>query len=161
MDLRVLMSFVTVCRLGNITRAAEALYISQPALTRQIQELEQELGCQLLVRSTRSLSLTENGYLFMLRAQEILDLAKQAKNELSENGDILHGVIRVGIVESKIMDYFADAVVQFNKKYPHVQFEVYSADGDDLKRNLDENKLDMALLIEPVESAKYTKILLK
>ncbi len=56
------------------------------------------------------------------------------------------------------MDYFADAVVQFNKKYPHVQFEVYSADGDDLKRNLDENKLDMALLIEPVESAKYTKI---
>ena len=151
------MSFVTVCRLGNITRAAEALYISQPALTRQIQELEQELGCQLL-RSTRSLSLTENGYLFMLRAQEILDLAKQAKNELSENGDILHGVIRVGIVESKIMDYFADAVVQFNKKYPHVQFEVYSADGDDLKRNLDENKLDMALLIEPVESAKYTKI---
>ncbi|WP_418848345.1 LysR family transcriptional regulator [Parasutterella sp.] len=158
MDLRVLMSFVTVCRLGNITRAAEALYISQPALTRQIQELEQELGCQLLVRSTRSLSLTENGYLFMLRAQEILDLAKQAKNELSENGDILHGVIRVGIVESKIMDYFADAVVQFNKKYPHVQFEVYSADGDDLKRNLDENKLDMALLIEPVESAKYTKI---
>lgn len=158
MDLRALMSFVTVCRLGNITRAAEALYISQPALTRQIQELEQELGCQLLVRSTRSLSLTENGYLFMLRAQEILDLAKQAKNELSENGDILHGVIRVGIVESKIMDYFADAVVQFNKKYPHVQFEVYSADGDDLKRNLDENKLDMALLIEPVESAKYTKI---
>lgn len=152
------MSFVTVCRLGNITRAAEALYISQPALTRQIQELEQELGCQLLVRSTRSLSLTENGYLFMLRAQEILDLAKQAKNELSENGDILHGVIRVGIVESKIMDYFADAVVQFNKKYPHVQFEVYSADGDDLKRNLDENKLDMALLIELVESAKYTKI---
>lgn len=158
MDLRALMSFVTVCRLGNITRAAEALYISQPALTRQIQELEQELGCQLLVRSTRSLSLTENGYLFMLRAQEILDLAKQAKNEVSENGDILHGVIRVGIVESKIMDYFADAVVQFNKKYPHVQFEVYSADGDDLKRNLDENKLDMALLIEPVESAKYTKI---
>ena len=158
MDLRALMSFVTVCRLGNITRAAEALYISQPALTRQIQELEQELGCQLLVRSTRSLSHTDNGYLFMLRAQEILDLAKQAKNELSENGDILHGVIRVGIVESKIMDYFADAVVQFNKKYPHVQFEVYSADGDDLKRNLDENKLDMALLIEPVESAKYTKI---
>ena len=85
MDLRVLMSFVTVCRLGNITRAAEALYISQPALTRQIQELEQELGCKLLVRSTRSLSLTENGYLFLLRAQEILDLAKQAKTELSEN----------------------------------------------------------------------------
>ena len=152
------MSFVTVCRLGNITRAAEALYISQPALTRQIQELEQELGCKLLVRSTRSLSLTENGYLFLLRAQEILDLAKQAKAELSENGDVLHGVVRVGIVESRIMDYFADAVVQFNQRYPHVQFEVYSADGDDLKRYVDENKLDMAILIEPVESAKYTKI---
>lgn len=56
------------------------------------------------------------------------------------------------------MDYFADAVVQFNKRYPRVQFEVYSADGDDLKRYVDENKLDMAILIEPVESAKYTKI---
>lgn len=56
------------------------------------------------------------------------------------------------------MDYFADAVVQFNQRYPHVQFEVYSADGDDLKRYVDENKLDMAILIEPVESAKYTKI---
>lgn len=60
----------------------------------------------------------------MLRAQEILDLAKQAKNELSENGDISTASSASGIVESKIMDYFADAVVQFNKKYPHVQFEV-------------------------------------
>lgn len=154
------MSFVTVCRLGNITRAAEALFISQPALTRQIQELEQELGCKLLERSTRNLSLTESGYLFLLRAQEILSIANQAKQELSENGDFLHGIVRIGAVESKVMNYLAEAIQDFNKEYPHVQFEIYSADGDELKRNMDENKLDIAFLVEPVESAKYEKIVL-
>lgn len=80
MDLRVLKSFVTICKLGNITRASEVLFISQPALTRQLQELEDELGCKLLIRNTRSLTLTESGYLFFQRAEEILTLANQAEN---------------------------------------------------------------------------------
>lgn len=84
MDLRVLRSFITICKLGNITRASEALFISQPALTRQLQELEEEVGTKLLNRSTRNLTLTESGYLFLHRAEEILALANQAKRELSE-----------------------------------------------------------------------------
>lgn len=158
MDLRVLKAFITVCRLGNITKASKALYISQPALTRQIQDLETELGCKLLNRSTRSLSLTEDGYLLLLRAQEIIDLANQVKRELSEKGNDLRGLIRIGVVESSVIKPLANAITQFKKDFPHVSFDIYSADGDDLKRALDENKLDIAFLIEPVESAKYERI---
>ncbi len=154
MDLRVLRSFVTVCRVGNITRAAEKLYISQPALTRQIKELEEELGCKLLNRNTRSVSLTENGFQFLVRAQEILSIAQLAKQELSEKNELLRGIVRIGVVESKIMKFLSDHIFAFNRQYPHVCFEIYSGDGDDLRRLVDENKMDFALLIEPVESAK-------
>lgn len=155
MDLRVLKSFITICKLGNITRASEALFISQPALTRQLQELEEELGTKLLNRSTRNLTLTESGYLFLHRAEEILSLANQAKRELSEKGDFLRGIIRIGVVESSVMDVLTERIREFTQEYPHVCFEIYSADGDDLKRSLDENKQDICVLIEPVESAKY------
>lgn len=157
MDLRVLKSFVTICKLGNITRASEALYISQPALTRQLQELEEELGTKLLNRSTRNLTLTESGYLFLHRAEEILALANQAKRELSEKGDFLRGIIRIGAVETSAMDVLTREIQKFTNEYPHVHFEIYSADSDDLKRSLDENKLDLCILLEPVESAKYLK----
>lgn len=133
MDLRVLKSFVTICKLGNITRASEVLYISQPALTRQLQDLEEELGCKLLVRNTRSLSLTESGYLFFQRAEEILALANQAKAELSEKGEFLRGIIRIGVVETSAMDLLAEEMKKFTQNYPHVHFEIYSADSDDLK----------------------------
>lgn len=157
MDLRVLKSFVTICKLGNITRASEVLFISQPALTRQLKELEQELGTELINRSTRSLTLTESGYLFLYRAEQILALASQAKQELSEKGDFLRGIVRIGAVESSAMELLTEEIKKFSGMYPHVHFEIYSADSDDLKRSLDEGKLDAAILLEPVESAKYEK----
>lgn len=158
MDLRVLRSFVTVCRLGNITRAAEQLFISQPALTRQIKELEEELGCKLFYRNTRNLSLTENGFQFLVRAEEILSIVQIAKEELTEKNESLRGIVRIGVVESRVMKFLSDHVIAFRQQYPHVRFEIYSGDGDDLRRSVDENKMDIALLIEPVESAKYQSI---
>lgn len=82
MDLKVLKSFITVCETGNITRASERLFISQPALTRQIKDLEEEVGSILFDRSTRALSLTESGHLFYAKAQEILGLVNSAKKSL-------------------------------------------------------------------------------
>lgn len=158
MDLRVLKAFLTICRLGNITRASEVLYISQPALTRQIQELEEEVGCKLFIRGKRQITLTENGYLFQIRAKEILDIADRTKKEISEGSEFLNGLIPIGCVESSVMDLVADQIKWFDDKYPHVLFELYSADGDDLKARLDSNSLDMAVLLEPVEAAKYRKI---
>lgn len=158
MDLRVLKAFLTVCKTGNITKAAEEIHLSQPALTRQIQDLEEELGCKLLNRHTRSLSLTESGYLFQLRAQEMLQLANQTRRELAEQGEYLTGVIKLGVVESSVMEYVSEKIKQFRKDYPRVTFQIYSATGDDLRKRIDENKLDFAFLIEPVEIAKYKSI---
>ncbi len=134
------------------------LFISQPALSRQIQELEEELGCKLLVRSKKQVSLTEQGYLFQLRAQEILNIYDETKSSLSERGDFLAGTIHVGCVESNIINFVTDLFIRFRNAYPHVKMEMYSADSDDLKNKLDENKLDMAFLLEPVEAAKYNRI---
>lgn len=155
MDLRVLRSFVTVCRLGNITRAAEQLFISQPALTRQIKELEEELGCKLFYRNTRNLSLTENGFQFLVRAEEILSIVQIAKEELTEKNESLRGIVRIGVVESRVMKFLSNHVMAFRQQYPHVKFEIYSVTEMISDRSIDENKMDLALLIEPVERAKY------
>lgn len=160
MDLKVLKSFITVCETGNITRASERLFISQPALTRQIKDLEEEVGSILFDRSTRALSLTESGHLFYAKAQEILSLVNSAKKELAEKGNFLRGTIKVGAVETSLMKFLAHKMKAFRETHPHVLFELYSADGDDLKRSLDENILDIAFLLEPVEIAKYVRTVL-
>ena len=151
MDLKVLKSFITVCETGNITRASERLFISQPALTRQIKDLEEEVGSILFDRSTRALSLTESGHLFYAKAQEILGLVNSAKKELAERGNFLRGTVKVGAVETSLMKFLAQKMKAFRETHPHVLFELYSADGDDLKRSLDENILDIAFLLELVE----------
>lgn len=157
MDLKVLKAFLTVCKTGNITKAAEEIYVSQPALSRQIQDLEEELGCKLLNRHTRSLSLTESGYLFQLRAQEILELSAQAKRELSQQGE-LGGTIVLGVVESSVMEYLSKKIKKFREKHPRIRFHIHSAAGDELRRKIDSDKLDLAVLIEPVEIAKYKSV---
>ena len=157
MDLKVLKAFLTVCKTGNITKAAEEIYVSQPALSRQIQDLEEELGCKLLNRHTRSLSLKESGYLFQLRAQEILELSAQAKRELSQQGE-LGGTIVLGVVESSVMEYLSKKIKKFREKHPRIRFHIHSAAGDELRRKIDSDKLDLAVLIEPVEIAKYKSV---
>lgn len=157
MELRKLKSFLAVCRYGNVTRAAESLFISQPALSRQVQDLEEELGCQLLDRSRRQIALTEKGRLFEIRAREMLAIAERMKAELQEDQGALGGLIRVGCVESAAMKLLTEMMEAFRAQHPRVLFEVYSADGDDLRFAIDESRIDMALLLEPVEVAKYLK----
>lgn len=158
MDLRTLEAFLAICQYNNITKAAEHLHISQPALTRKMQELEKEIGCRLFNRGKKQIELTEGGYLFQIRAKEILQIANQTKREVSEGGDFLSGTVKVGCVESAVSKLLAKVTKGFKSKYPHVQFEFYAADGDDIKTAIDANKLDMGLLIEPVETAKYQHI---
>lgn len=158
MDIKVLKAFLEICATGNLTQAAQRLYISQPALTRQIQALEDEIGCKLLDRDKRQLTLNDNGRLFELRAREIVRLSEQVKNELSASAAGLRGLIRLGCVESAAMDLLAKVLKDFLHDHPEVQFSLYAADGDDLRRSLDENALDMAMVLEPVEIAKYSRL---
>ena len=158
MNTKVLKTFLTICRVGSITKAAQLLYISQPALSRQIQDLEEELGCKLFDRSKRQLALTESGFLIQQRAQEILNLDERTKKELRENAGFLSGELRIGCVESSAVRFLADKFQAFRATYPQVQFELYSADGDDIRSALDHDRIDMGILLEPVEAAKYDAI---
>lgn len=158
MNTKVLKTFLTICRVGSITKAAQLLYISQPALSRQIQDLEEEFGCKLFDRSKRQLSLTESGFLLQQRAQEILNLDERTKKELRENSGFLSGELRIGCVESSAVRFLADKFQAFRAAYPQVQFELYSADGDDIRSALDHDRIDMGILLEPVEAAKYDAI---
>lgn len=157
MNLRVLKSFLVVCQTGNITKAADILHISQPALSRQMQELESEVGAELLARGKRQVTLTAAGLQYQLRAREILAMSETASREAREaacTGDIA-GRVRIGVVESFAMNALAREALAWEKAHPRVQFDMYAATGDAICAKLDRGELDYGIVIEPVEVAKY------
>ncbi|MDO4903010.1 MAG: LysR family transcriptional regulator [Limosilactobacillus sp.] len=159
MDTRVLKYFLTVARTNNITQAATQLHITQPTLSRQIMELEDEIGTPLFDRSERRLKLTKAGVLFQSRATAILNMIDQTKDELKEENGV-SGTISLGCVASSVSPLMMKMVGKFQEQYPGVKFRIYDGDGDVLRRLIDERRLDFACLIEPVETAKYNGITL-
>lgn len=155
MELRVLNYFLTVAREENITRAAQLLHVTQPTLSRQLMQLEEELGVQLFHRGKHSVSLTEDGMLLRRRAQELVSLSEKTKLELQHKEEIPAGEIAIGCGESKSMSLLSEKMVSFRQKYPLVQFSIYSAIADDIKERIEKGLLDMGLLVEPVDISKY------
>lgn len=155
MELRVLNYFLTVAREENITRAAQLLHVTQPTLSRQLMQLEEELGVQLFHRGKHSVSLTEDGMLLRRRAQELVSLSEKTKLELQHKEEIPAGEIAIGCGESKSMSLLSEKMVSFRQKYPLVQFSIYSAIADDIKERIEKGILDMGLLVEPVDISKY------
>lgn len=155
MEMRILNYFLAVAKEGNITKAAEKLHITQPTLSRQLSELEMDLGTQLFIRGKRQVTLTESGLIFQQRSQEILDMMAKTQRDLSNKSDQILGLVTIGCVESKVSELLADAITEFLKLYPKVQFDIFTANGDDLRDKLDQGNIDIAFLLEPVETAKY------
>ena len=150
MELRVLRYFLMVAREENITRAAEHLHITQPTLSRQLQQLEEELGCKL----------TEDGMRLKKHAQDIVTLADRTEREFAKQQEIA-GEIVFGCGEARCMDDLAGYMERFQKMYPQVQYELYTANADDVKERLDKGLVDIGLLSEPVDISKYNFIRLK
>ncbi len=155
MELRVLRYFLTLAREENISRAAEALYITQPTLSRQLAELEEELGVKLFERGKRKITLTEDGMLLRRRAEEMAELEEKVEREFRSRGENLAGTISIGAAESCAFDLIAVAIDRFRKKYPEVAFEIFSETADRTKERLDRGVLDLGLLIEPGDIEKY------
>lgn len=154
MELRVLNYFLMAAREENITRAAEMLHITQPTLSRQIAQLEDELGVKLFERGNHNIVLTDDGMLLKRRAQEFMDLAEKTLRDFS-CGHELSGVVSIGSGELKSMQYLSEAIASFRIKYPSVTFEIYSGDSDHIKERMDRGLLDIGLLLEPVDIGKY------
>lgn len=154
MDIRVLRYFLTVAREENITRAAESLHITQPSLSKQLMELEQELGKQLLVRGKRKLTLTDDGVLLRKRAEEIVALLEKTEQELSAD-TALGGKISIGGLPGKRV---LQAAAELRAEHPDVSFDFYSGDACEIIERLDHGSLDFAVLLEPVDGVKYDYI---
>lgn len=155
MEFRVLKYFLMVAREENITKAAALLHLTQPTLSRQLMQLEEELGVKLFHRSKHSIILTEDGMLLKRRAQEIISLSDKTVQELSHKEDVLSGEIAIGCGETKNLLFLSEQIRKFRQKYPLVQFSIHSAIADDIKERIEKGILDIGLLMEPVDVGKY------
>lgn len=154
MDIRVLRYFLTVAREENITRAAESLHITQPSLSKQLIELESELGKQLLIRGKRKITLTEDGVLLRKRAEEIVSLLEKTEQEISADHTISGEVAIGGMPGKEILQ----TAVELRAEYPDIRFAFYSGDATEVMERLDHGSLDFAVLLEPVDTIKYEYI---
>lgn len=155
MDIRVLRNFLAVAREENITRAAESLHIAQPSLSKQLIDLEKELGKQLLIRGKRKITLTEDGVLLRKRADEIVTLMEKTKQEICLDTAEISGEISIGGNPTKKV---LQAAATLRKKYPGIQFHFFSSDATDVVERLDHGSLDFAVLLEPIDTTKYEYI---
>lgn len=155
MELRVLNYFLMAAREENITKAAAILHVTQPTLSRQLMQLEEELGVRLFDRSSHNIVLTEDGMLLRRRAEEIIGLAEKTKRELTHEEECIAGEISIGCGETKNMEYLSQKMIEFRERYPNVTFDIYTAIADDVKERIENGTLDMGLLLEPVEISKY------
>lgn len=157
MDIRVLRYFLAVAREENITRAAEMLHIAQPTLSKQLMELEEELGKQLLIRGKRKITLTEDGVLLRKRAEEIVNLVQKTKDEISSDFLEIHGEISIG---GNPTESILRAASLLRKEHEGVRFQFFSGDGTAVTERLDHGSLDFAVLLPPVDTEKYDYIML-
>ena len=155
MELRVLKYFLVVAREENITRAAALLHVTQPTLSRQLMQLEEELGVKLFRRGKYHVSLTEDGMLLRRRAQEIVELADKTEQEFQRQEGELAGDISIGTGESNSMTDLSRKIAAFRAGHPLVRFHIYSATADEIQERLEKGLLDLGMLMEPVDIGRY------
>lgn len=155
MEIRVLRYFLEIARAGNMTRAAEMLHVSQPTLSKQIKDLEQELGKKLFIRKSTSLSLTDEGMLLRKRAEDILDMVDKTTDEFKALDELTGGEVHIGCAESYQIKYLAQAIHSFKKKYPLFRYHLTSGNTEQVTERLDRGLIDFAVIVEPPNLSRY------
>ncbi|MDO4938152.1 MAG: LysR family transcriptional regulator, partial [Sutterellaceae bacterium] len=155
MELRTLRYFLAVAREASFTKAANVLHVTQPTLSRQLKELEEELDTDLFVRHSHSVSLTEDGVRLMKRAEEIVDIVQKTRAEFKTDKNDIAGDIYIGAGETPAVHTLARVIADIRKDYPKVRVHIFSGNGPDLVERLEKGLLDFALLIEPIDLSKF------
>lgn len=158
MEIRVLEYFLAIAREQNISKAAESLHLSQPTLSRQIQNLEEEIGKQLFIRGRRQITLTDEGMLLRKRAEEILNLVYKTENELNDALDTISGDIYIGTGETDAIRHIAKTARKIQKEYPDIHYHIISADSEDVLERLDKGLIDFGLIFGEVDYTKYNAL---
>lgn len=161
MDIDALRYFLMVAREENITGASEVLHISQPTLSRQMMQLEQEVGAKLLIRTNHNVTLTEEGFLFRRRAQDVVSLIEKAKDEVSEKEETISGTIAIGCGELRSVSELAGILSSFQAKFPRVKYELFSGSNEEIQEKLEQGTLDAALFLQPFNAEAYDYIDMK
>ena len=158
MEIRVLQYFLMVAREENITRAANQLHMTQPTLSRQLMQLEEELQTPLFIRGKRKIELTEAGRLLRRRAEEIVSLVDKTELEVMQNEEMM-GEIMIGTgVFDASQNFLPQVIERFLHEYPQVKFDIYTGNADLIKERLDNGLVDIGILLEPVDIEKYNFI---
>ena len=155
MELRVLQYFLAVAREENISAAAQSLHLTQPTLSRQLKELEEELGKQLMIRGSRKITLTEEGILLRKRAEEILDLVGRTEKEVMQSSDTIGGDIYIGTGETDGVRQIAKTAKQLQSMYPKIHLHIVSGDALDVCERLDKGLFDFGILLGDMDKMKY------
>lgn len=158
MELRVLRYFLAVAREGSITAAADLLHVTQPTLSRQLKDLEQELGKKLFIRSSHSIILTDEGLILRKRAEEIVNMVSKLVAEFNSMEDTVCGDVYIGGGETEAMKQIARVVKDLQLKYPNIRYHLYSGNEEDVTDRLDKGLLDFGILIQPADLSKYNYI---
>lgn len=159
MEIRVLRYFLAVAQEGSVTRAARALHLTQPTLSRQIRELEEELGQTLFSRGGRELSLTREGLLLWPRAEEIVGLAEITEKEFRSLGEkTVSGDLSLGCGESKALSFVTDALKVLQDEHPLIIPHFFSGNGEIVMDRLDKGLLDFAVLMGAENTERYSSL---
>ena len=156
MELRVLRYFLAVAEEGNITWAAELLRISLPTLSRQLRQLEEELGVTLFTRGRHNITLTDEGRLLCERARSIVELADKTERDVSNVSHAgLEGDVSVCCGETRGVEYLTSCMAGFRRAHPRVRFTMLSATADVIRSRIDQGLCDVALMTEPIDVSRY------
>lgn len=155
MEIRVLRYFLTVVREEGVTRAAEVLHITQPTLSRQLSQLEEEVGVKLFHRGAKKITLTNEGLLLKRRAEEILSLVDRTERELAEQDELVEGRIVIGCGEVAAVQILPGIIQSFRRKYPRVTYDIFTANANLVKEQMEKGLIDIGLLLEPIDIGKF------
>ena len=158
MDIRTMQYYLAVVREGTISAAAQALHVAQPSLSRQMKELEDELGVTLFVRGNRKITLTEEGMVLRKRAEEMVRLMQMTEEEISQIKNHISGSVRIGAGESWSFHYLSRAAASIAEEHPDIRFHITSGDTQDLMDELNNGLIDFAVIFTNVDHTLYQSI---
>ena len=158
MDIKSLTYFLTAAREGSITKAANSLNLTQPNLSRQISNLEKEIGKKLFIRSNYSIKLTSDGVLLKKRAEEIIDMIEKTRMEFQSSDEKIAGDIYIGCAETYYIKLIADVIKELRASYPNIIYHIHSGAYSEITEKLDKGLLDFGILIGDIDLSKYDYI---
>lgn len=161
MDFRLITYFLALCEEENFTIAANRLGITQPTLSKEIKNLEYDLGKELIIRGKRRISLTEEGMYLKKHGQEILDLAEKVELGIKNFDNDIHGDVYIGSAETEIFNTLAQTIRDVSRDYPNIRFHVYDGNTDDIQNKIDTGSLSFGLIFSNNTHDKYHYLHLK